>query len=143
QVQIQGVELRNLGQGGKLAHYPIHFHETRLVPAGTFVKDSSVNHSMTRWYTIHTTQGVTLQRNVGFKSIGHGYYLEAGPETDNNFYANIGILARSAIGNPENPRKVPGILADKTDPAAFPPPHRANPGVPYPPDNEDPAQFWI
>jgi hypothetical protein len=143
QVQIQGVELKNLGQGGKLAHYPIHFHETRLVPADTFVKDSSVNKSMTRWYTIHTTQGVTLQRDVGFKSIGHGYYLEAGPETENNFYADIGILARSAISNRENPRKVPGILADNTDPAAFPPPNVANPGFPYRSDNEYPAVFWI
>ncbi len=112
QVQVDGVELQWLGQGGKIGHYPIHFHETRLVPTDatnpTYIKDSAVNDSMTRWYVLHSTEGVTLARNVGFKSIGHGYYLENGTETDNNFYADIGIMARAAIQNTtENPRSVP------------------------------------
>ena len=55
-------------------------------------------------------QGVTLARNVGYLSIGHGYYLEDGTETDNKFYSNIGIFARAAVNNDQNPRKVPGIL---------------------------------
>ena len=66
---------------------------------------------MTRWYTIHATQGVTLARNVGFLSIGHGYYLEDGSETGNKLYANLGVLARAGIQNPQNPRNVPGIFA--------------------------------
>jgi hypothetical protein len=143
QVQLQGVEFRNLGQGGKIGHYPVHFHKTRLVPNDTFVKDSAVNSSLTRWYAIHDTQNVTLQRNVGYRSIGHGYYLEDGTETDNNFYSDIGILARAAINNAENPRQVPGILADNTDPADFAPPNVANPGMPYRSDNEYPTVFWI
>ena len=40
QVQIQGVEFVNMGQGGKMGHYPLHFHEARYVPTDTFVKDS-------------------------------------------------------------------------------------------------------
>jgi hypothetical protein len=143
-VQVQGVELDNLGQGGKIGHYPIHFHKTRLAPRNTFVKDSSANGSMTRWFVIHSTQGVTLQRNVGYKSIGHGYYLEDGTETDNNFYSDIGILARAAIvDDTTNPREVPGILADNTDPADFPTPNVPNPGFPYRSDNEYPTVFWI
>ncbi|HEY1300688.1 MAG TPA: hypothetical protein VGF07_09340, partial [Stellaceae bacterium] len=138
-VQIQGVEFVNLGQGGKLGHYPVHFHMARQVPANTFVKDSSVNGSNTRWYVIHSTQGVTLQRDVGWKSIGHGYYLEDGTETDNNFYSNIGIFARAAIDNAQNPRKVPGILAwngaDDQGTSKF--------GFPYRSDNEHPTVFWI
>ena len=27
QVQIQGVEFVNMGQGGKMGHYPLHFHD--------------------------------------------------------------------------------------------------------------------
>ena len=73
QIQMDGVEFANLGQGGKLGHYPIHFHETRQVPANTFVNNSSVDKSNTRWYVLHSTQGVTFQRDVGWKSIGHGY----------------------------------------------------------------------
>ena len=33
---------------------------------------------MTRWIVLHSTQGVLLQRNIGYKSIGHGFYLESG-----------------------------------------------------------------
>jgi hypothetical protein len=95
--QVQGVEFFQLGQGGRMGHYPVHFHMARKTPSQTFVKDCSVNESMNRWFTIHATQGVTLARNVGYKSIGHGYYLEEGTETDNKLYSNIGIFARAAI----------------------------------------------
>ena len=44
QIQVQGVEFKNLGQGGKLGHYPVHFHMARQVPAGTFIRiPSSTN----------------------------------------------------------------------------------------------------
>ncbi len=104
-LQVQGVEFHQLGVGGRLGHYPVHFHMARQVPAETYIKDSSVSESMTRWFVIHATQGVTLQRNVGWKSIGHGYFLENGVETGNRFYSNIGIFARPAIVNAAiNPR---------------------------------------
>jgi cell migration-inducing and hyaluronan-binding protein len=133
-VQIQGVEFKQMGQGGRLAHYPVHFHMARKTPADTYIKDSSVNESMTRWFVIHSTQGVTLARNVGYKSIGHGYYLEDATETDNNFYSNIGIFARAAVDNEQNPRKVPGILAYNGN---------DRPGFPFRSDNEYPSVFWI
>ena len=104
--QVQGVEFYQLGQGGSIMHYPVHFHMARQVPLGvgatqpiTFVKDSSVWDSMTRWIVIHATQGVRLARNVGYESIGHGYYLEDGTETGNQLYANLGVFARGAVAN--------------------------------------------
>ena len=116
-VQIQGVEFAQMGQGGRLGHYPVHFHMARKTPPDTFVKDSSINESMTRWIVLHSTLGVTVPRNVGYKSIGHGFYLEDGTETDNKFYSNIGIFARAAASIiARTPRKVPGILADNQDP---------------------------
>jgi cell migration-inducing and hyaluronan-binding protein len=154
--RMQGVEFKQMGQGGRLGHYPVHFHMARQTPVSTYVKDSSVNESMTRWFVIHSTLGVTLARNVGYKSIGHGYYLEDGTETDNNFYSNIGIFARAAVAsvdpatgsdlpNPQNPRMIPGILADNQDPTnpKFASPNVANPGFPYRSDNEYPSVFWI
>jgi hypothetical protein len=111
---VQGVEFYHMGVGGKLGHYPVHFHMARHTPPGTYLRDSSIHDSMTRWVVLHSTQNVTLQRNVGYLSIGHGYYLEDGTETDNKLYANAGILARAAIENVLNPRKVKGILADNT-----------------------------
>ncbi len=136
QIQVDGVEFAELGQGGKKGHYPIHFHKTRQVPPATFVNDSSVNDSNTRWYVLHDTQGVTFQRDVGWKSIGHGYHLEDGTETDNNLYSDLGIMARAAIPNADNPRLAPGILADNGANAA-------TSSFPYRSDNEHPTVFWI
>jgi cell migration-inducing and hyaluronan-binding protein len=141
-VQIQGVEFKQMGQGGRLGHYPVHFHMARQTPPDTFVKDSSINESMTRWYVIHSTQGVTLARNVGWRSIGHGYYLEDGTEANNNLYSNIGIFARAAINNAQNERQVPGILADNQGPFTGTG-DVSNPGFPYRSDNEYPTVFWI
>jgi cell migration-inducing and hyaluronan-binding protein len=121
-VQIQGVEFYQLGQGGSIMHYPVHFHMVRATPTNspTFVKDSSIWDSMTRWIVLHGTQGVMLARNIGYLSIGHGYYLEDGTETGNQLYANLGVFARAAVANltgstaadanPQNPRMAPGIL---------------------------------
>jgi hypothetical protein len=104
-LQLQGVEFHQLGQGGRLGHYPVHFHMARQVPTDkpndTYIKDSSVSESMTRWYVLHSTLGVTLQRNVGWKSIGHGYFLEDGTETDNKFYSNpcLGVALPTELAN--------------------------------------------
>ncbi|MGB3365769.1 MAG: G8 domain-containing protein, partial [Thermodesulfobacteriota bacterium] len=136
-VQVQGVEFYQLGQGGRKGRYPVHFHLMRTVPEGTFAKDNSVHDSMTRWYTLHGTQGLELSRNVGYMSIGHGYYIEDGTETDNKLYSNIGILARAAIKNAQNPREVPGILA-YTGGNKF-----AETDVPYRSDYIQPTVFWI
>ena len=133
--QVQGVEFYQLGQGGRIMHYPVHFHMARQTPVDTFVMDSSVWDSMTRMYTIHATQGVTLARNVGYLSIGHGYYLEDGTETNNKLYSNLAAFARAAIVNPQNPRCVPGILAAT---------HQAGVDqVPFSTDMDHPTPFWI
>ena len=138
-VQLQGVEFRQMGQGGRIMHYPVHFHMARKTPPNTFVADCSVYESMTRWYTIHSSQGITLARNVGYLSIGHGYYLEDGTETDNKFYSNIGILARAAVDNASvNPRKVPGIFSQP-----YPVFNQPQEVVPYHSDVDHPTVFWI
>jgi hypothetical protein len=142
-LEVSGVEFVKMGQGGRLGHYPVHFHMARKTALYTYIKDSSVNESMTRWFVLHSTQGVSLARNVGYKSIGHGYYLEDGTETDNSFYSNIGIFARAAVDNAQNPRKIPGILADNTDPESLRPDDTKPTGFPYRSDVEHPTVFWI
>ena len=44
-----------MGQGGKIMHYPVHFHMARQTPPNTFVADCSVSESMTRWVVVHGT----------------------------------------------------------------------------------------
>lgn len=150
--QVQGVEFFQLGQGGAIMHYPVHFHMARqtpitpgpLTPPPTFVKDSSIHDSMTRWITLHATQGVRLARNVGYLSIGHGFYLEDATETNNQLFSNIGIMARAAVDNAQNPRKVPGILTAKTPIEEDPNGNTLGfDNFPYYSDSNNPAVFWI
>jgi G8 domain len=145
--RVQGVEFYHLGQGGEKGRYPVHFHMARKTPQPTptpadptpapldYLKDSSIHDSMTRFVTVHATEGVYVARNVGYKSIGHGYYLEDATEVNNKFYGNIGILAQAAIQDKvHNPRQVPGILADKTG---------GQDNMPYSSDVNHPSVFWI
>ena len=136
-----------MGQGGKIMHYPVHFHMARQTPPNTFVADCSVSESMTRWVVVHGTLGITVERNVGWKSIGHGHYLEDGSEIDNKFYSNLGIFARAGVmaadGSHEkyNPRHIPGILAARYP--AWNDPLEAQEKVPYHSDMDHPTDFWI
>jgi hypothetical protein len=100
EAQIQGVEFKQLGQGGRIGHYPVHFHlakSTAYTQGKAFVKDSSVWDSMTRFMVLHGTHGVTLARNVGYLSVGNGYYIEDGSEIENKLCHNLGVSARGAL----------------------------------------------
>ncbi|MEI9979394.1 MAG: hypothetical protein WDN23_10405 [Edaphobacter sp.] len=146
-VQLQGVEFYQLGQGGHIGHYPIHFHMDRTVPQpgvpfpgflGTYVADSSIVDSMTRFITVHATQGVTLARNVGYMSIGHGFYLEDATETDNKLYSNVAVSVRGALADSKtNPRMIPGILFQTGGSGQIPDDARFHTDV------TTPAAFWI
>ncbi|MGA3317101.1 MAG: hypothetical protein ABSC64_11765 [Candidatus Korobacteraceae bacterium] len=158
--QVQGVEFYRLGQGGAKGRYPVHFHMARKTPQPPppktitdpppppldYLKDCSIHDSMTRWVTLHATEGMYIARNVGYLSIGHGYYLEDATEVNNKLYANLGVMARAAIVSPTlNPRQVPGILADTV---TGPPPPDTNPfpvndKMPYRSDFQHPTVFWI
>jgi len=150
--QVQGAEFYQLGQGGQKGRYPVHFHMDRATPQAVstdkdptpeplnYLKDCSIWDSMTRWVTLHGTQGMYLARNVGYKSIGHGYYQEDATEIDNRLYSNIGVLARAAIMDTvHNPRQVPGILADNTPTG----PQSNNDYMPFRSDYNHPTIFWI
>ncbi len=141
--QVQGVEFYHLGQAGVIGRYPVHFHMDRKVPqpsvdppfAGTYIADSSIHDSMTRFITVHATQGLMVLRNVGYRSIGHGFYLEDATEINNKLYSNIGIEARAGVDDALNPREAPGILAKAGDSGAE--------VFPLHSDYDHPAIFWI
>ena len=150
--QMQGVEFYRLGQGGQKGRYPVHFHMARKTPQPeisvrsnpgplNYLKDCSIWDSMTRWVTVHATEGMYIARNVGYESIGHGFYLEDATEVNNKFYANLGIQAQAAIQDATyNPRQVPGILADNSPST---PPTRNGDYMPYRSDYNHPTIFWI
>jgi len=129
EAQMQGVGFTQLGQGGRMGHYATHFHlakNTAYTGGKAYLKDSAVTDSMTRFATLHGTHEVTLARNVGYLSVGHGFYIEDGSEIENLLCHNVGISARAALQEyyaaqaqpaswpggvaPATARAVPGIL---------------------------------
>ena len=154
EVQLQGVEVRQLGQGGRMGHYPVHFHlakSTAYTQGKAFLKDSSVWDSMTRFVTVHGSHNVAVMRNVGYLSMGHGYYIEDGSEIDNLFCHNLGVEARAALKEyfvaqaaaagsdpPLTARYVPGILDGVSPGTQFMPP-----GTPVPAGSPTPTPIPI
>lgn len=90
---INFAEFSDLGPKGVLARYPIHFHHMGDSSIGIQVKGNSILNSENRWITIHDSNGIFVKNNVGYKSIGHGFFLEDGSEFENVFEENIGITS--------------------------------------------------
>eukprot|EP00526_Cylindrotheca_closterium_P003088 CAMPEP_0113602820 /NCGR_PEP_ID=MMETSP0017_2-20120614/955_1 /TAXON_ID=2856 /ORGANISM="Cylindrotheca closterium" /LENGTH=1570 /DNA_ID=CAMNT_0000511183 /DNA_START=2723 /DNA_END=7435 /DNA_ORIENTATION=+ /assembly_acc=CAM_ASM_000147 len=86
---IEGVEIRNFGQQGRLGKYPIHFHMSSDSP-DSLVKKNVVRNSNQRGYVVHLTNNVTFEENVAFDITGHCYFIEDGAETGNVFRRNLG-----------------------------------------------------
>ena len=139
-VRISGVEFYQLGQGGRMGHYPVHFHRAKDTGYTTaYVRDSSIWDSMNRFVTVHATHSVEIIRNVGYLSVGHGFFLEEGSEISNLFCHNLGVTTRPSIreyflaqeAGSRTERFIPPILtrmADWTLPGA---------------DSVYPSTFWI
>lgn len=95
--QLEGVELRRVGQRGRLGRYPIHWHrlshadDGSALPdaAGHHVRGSVVHDSANRCITIHATNGVTVADDVCVAITGHGIFLEDGVERRNTITGNL------------------------------------------------------
>ena len=110
-LHASGAEFAGLGRRGKLGGYPIHFHLAGD-GSGSFVTGSSIHHSLNRCVTIHGTNGVRVQSDVAFDTIGHCYFLEDGGETGNVLDGNLGLRTRGAAPSE-------AILASDVRPATF------------------------
>jgi hypothetical protein len=86
-------EFRHLGKKDILGKYAIHFHLCRDTMRGSSVVGCSIWDSHNRWVTIHGTDYLVVRDNVGYKSVGHGYFLEDGTETYNVLDHNLAVGA--------------------------------------------------
>jgi cell surface hyaluronidase len=109
--RIEGIELTRVGQRGKLARYPIHWHMMGDAP-GQYARSNSIWRSFSRCVTVHGTNDVTVANNVCYDHAGHGYFLEDGAEIRNTFSGNLGVLTRIP---PDGKR----LLATDGAPATF------------------------
>jgi hypothetical protein len=74
--QVQGVAFYRLGQDSRRDHDPINFHLSGPMPPDSFVKDSIVQDTMTRWYQPHAIMGIALQRLARYRAIDRNYLTE-------------------------------------------------------------------
>ena len=90
---ISYAEFRHLGKAGKLGKYSLHFHRVGDTMRGASVIGASIWDSGNRWITIHGTNGLVVRDCVGYRSIGHGFFLEDGTEVDNILDGNLAVQA--------------------------------------------------
>jgi len=89
QARIDGVEFARGGQKKASGRYPVHFHLLGDAGANSFVRNSSIHHSFNRCLTLHGSNGVKVQNNDAFETVGHCYFLEDGVETGNLLEGNL------------------------------------------------------
>jgi G8 domain len=90
---ISYAEFRHLGKSGKLGKYSVHFHRVADTMRGASVVGASIWDSGNRWITIHGTNYLSGRDCVGYRSIGHGFFLEDGTEVDNILDGNLAVQA--------------------------------------------------
>ena len=92
---ISYAEFRHLGKQGVLGRYSLHYHLVGSTMRGSSVIGASIWDSRNRWLTIHGTNSLVVRDCVGYKSLGHGYFLEDGTEVYNVLDRNLAVEARS------------------------------------------------
>ena len=102
---INYAEFRHLGKRDEKGRYSIHFHLAGESMRGSSVIGASIWDSHNRWITIHGTDDLVIRDNVGYKSVGHGYFLESGTEINNILDHNLAALLMP--GKPQKEQDVP------------------------------------
>jgi hypothetical protein len=111
---ISYAEFRHLGKKDTLGRYSLHFHLCGTSMRGSSVVGASIWDSHNRWLTIHGTNYLVVRDCVGFRSIGHGYFLEDGTEVYNVLDRNLAI---EALAGKSLPKQV--LPVDANDGAGF------------------------
>jgi hypothetical protein len=102
---VSYAEFRHLGKKNELGRYSLHFHLCGDTMRGSSVIGASIWDSHNRWITIHGTDAMVVRDCVGYKSIGHGYFLEDGSEINNILDHNLAAVV--APGNPLPKQVIP------------------------------------
>ncbi len=95
---ISYARFAHLGKEGVLGRYAIHFHLVGDTMRGSQVQGAAIVDSHNRWITIHGTQYLVVRDCVGYKSVGHGYFLEDGTEVYNLLGSQFGACMPTGDG---------------------------------------------
>ncbi|MBI3864482.1 MAG: G8 domain-containing protein [Planctomycetia bacterium] len=91
---ISYAEFRHLGKKDTLGRYSLHFHLVGSTMRGSSVIGASIHDSHNRWLTIHGTNYLVVRDCVGYRSVGHGFFLEDGTEVYNVLDRNLAVAAQ-------------------------------------------------
>jgi hypothetical protein len=111
---IAYAEFRHLGKEGVLGRYSLHYHLCGDTMRGSSVIGASIWDSGNRWVTIHGTDYLVVRDCVGYRSAGHGFFLEDGTEVYNVLDRNLAVQAYIARPLPEQV-----LPFDKNDGSGF------------------------
>jgi hypothetical protein len=111
---IAYAEFRHLGKEGVLGRYALHYHLVGDSMRGSSVIGASIWDSANRWLTIHGTNYLVVRDCVGFRSKGHGFFLEDGTEAYNVLDRNLAVQAFRAKPLPRQ-----ALPFDRNDGAGF------------------------
>jgi hypothetical protein len=111
---IRYAEFRHLGKPGQLGKYSLHFHRVGDTMRGSEVRGVSIWDSANRFVTIHGSDYLIVRDCVGYRSLGHGFFLEDGTEVNNWLDGNLAVLVCGT-------RPLPGqsLAFDRNDGAGF------------------------
>jgi hypothetical protein len=98
QGNIRYASFESLGKEGVLGRYPIHFHLVGDTMRGSRVEGVVVRDSHNRWITIHGTNFLVVRDCIGYRSVGHGFFMEDGTEVMNLLERNLAV--QSSRGKP-------------------------------------------
>ena len=88
--RVSNVEFAQMGQAGRIARYPFHFHMMGSAP-DSYIRSSVIRNSFNRCITVHGTSDVTVADNVGYSARGHCYFFEDGVERGVRLLRNLGL----------------------------------------------------
>ena len=111
---ISYAEFRHLGKENTLGRYSLHFHLAGDTMRGSSVIGASIWDSGNRWLTIHGTNYLVVRDCVGYRSLGHGFFLEDGTEVYNVLDRNLAVQALAG-----KPLKGQALPFDKNEGAGY------------------------
>lgn len=117
--EVEWAEFRNLGVEGALGRYPFHWHKLGDLsqagfPRTSYLKSSSIHDCFHRFVVVHDTSDVLVESNVGYKTLGTGFYLEEGNPSNPGLVVrvqlknNLGLAVEPLVNNHDIPTVLVG-----------------------------------
>ena len=95
-VHVSHIELTKMGQQ-TLGRYPLHWHMCGDIGPDVYedpssFESNSIHNCFHHFVTVHGTNNALVKGNIGYKTRGHGYFIEDGSEEGTQFIGNLGLV---------------------------------------------------